>query len=335
MKDKISVVIPTYNLEKCLGPTLDSVLAQTHENLEIIIVDDGSHDGTAAVIEAYAARDSRIRAVYKENGGVTSARLRGVAEATGVYIGFVDGDDYIEPEMYEFLLRNLKKHDADISHCGYQMVFPGGRIDYYYNTGRQVVQDGIRGCADLLDGRYIEPSLVNKLYYRELFTGLDAWMDRSVRNMEDLLMNFYLFRRAKRSVFEDICLYHYVLRKGSAATSRINEHKLKDPLKVMHILMEETKSERNWHTIVTRRLSNLLINGATIALERQNEWMAPFRRSARKELRQRLAQILKEPAFGLKLKIMALWASVWPAGYGWVHRAYARMTGLDKKFEVR
>ena len=215
------------------------------------------------------------------------------------------------------------------------MVFPGGRIDCYYNTGRQLVQEGIRGCADLLDGRIIEPSLVNKLYSRELFAGLDNWMDRSIRNMEDLLMNFYLFRKAKRAVFEDVCPYHYILRKGSAATSQINEHKLKDPLKVMHLLMEETKNEHTWHTIVARRLINLLISGATIALERQNEWMATHRRSARKELRRRLPKILKEPAFGLKLKIMALWAAVWPAGYGWVHRTYTHMTGLDKKYEVR
>ena len=103
----ISIIIPAYNIQDYLGATLDSVLAQTYENLEIIVVNDGSRDNTADVIDSYAARDRRIKAIHKENGGVTSARLRGVAEATGAYIGFVDGDDYIEPQMYARLMENL------------------------------------------------------------------------------------------------------------------------------------------------------------------------------------------------------------------------------------
>lgn len=334
MNEKISIIIPAYNIQDYLGPTLDSVLAQTYQNLEIIVVNDGSKDGTAAVLDAYAAKDSRIRAIHKENGGVTSARLRGVAKATGTYIGFIDGDDYIEPEMYERLLVNLKQHDADISHCGYQMVFPS-RVDYYHNTGKTTVQQGDQGCADLLEGSFVEPSLVNKLYRRELFAGLEDWMDRSIRINEDLLMNFYLFRQAKTAVFEDICPYHYVLRKGSAATSRLNEHKLKDPLKVLHILMEETADVPEWNRIVERRLIYQLVGSTTMALGQQRDLIQSCRKAARKELRQRLGQALTGDACSLKLKAMVLWAAVWPASYGWAHQTYARMTGIDKKYEVK
>ena len=334
MNEKISVIIPAYNIQDYLGPTLDSVLAQTYENLEIIVVNDGSTDHTGAVIDAYAAKDSRIRAIHKENGGVTSARLRGVAEATGSCIGFVDGDDYIEPQMYERLLENRKQHQADISHCGYQMVFPS-RVDHYYNTGKVVIQEGDCCCADLLDGGFVEPALVNKLYSRELFTGLGEWIDKSVRINEDLLMNFYLFRQAKTAVFEDICPYHYVLRKGSAATSRLNAYKLQDPLKVLHILLKETAEVPQWNRIVERRLIYQLVGSATMALDRQGELIRPCRKAARKELRQRLAHTLTGDACSLKLKIMALWAAAWPASYGWVHRAYARATGVDKKYEVK
>ena len=124
MSNKISVIIPAYNIEGFLASTLDSVISQTYNDLEIIVVNDGSSDATADVINTYAQKDSRIHAIHKENGGVTSARLRGVAEATGDYIGFVDGDDYIEPQMYEHLIANLKKYDADISHCGYRDGIP-------------------------------------------------------------------------------------------------------------------------------------------------------------------------------------------------------------------
>ena len=116
---KISIIVPAYNIEAPLPRCLNSLLAQEYSNLEIIVVNDGSKDDTGAVMDAYAAKDSRIKAIHKENGGVTSARLRGVAEATGEWIGFCDGDDFVEPDMYARLMKNAADHNAQISHCGY------------------------------------------------------------------------------------------------------------------------------------------------------------------------------------------------------------------------
>lgn len=334
MNDKISIIIPAYNIQNYLGGTLDSVLAQTYENLEIIVVNDGSKDNTGKILDNYAAKDRRIKAIHQKNGGVTSARLRGVEEASGTYIGFVDGDDYVEPQMFARLMENVREFDADISHCGYQMVFPSGRIDYYYNTGKLVHQEGKQGCTDLLSGRFVEPGLVNKLYRRKLFAGLDSWMDKSIKINEDLLMNFYLFRQAKKSIFEDVCPYHYVLRQGSATTAQLNAHKLKDPLSVLHILQKETTDISEWNRIIERRLIHQLVNSATIHLGNQRELIAPFRQEARRELRQRLWGALMGSSCDQKLKIMALWAAIWPASYGWVHSIYAKATGLDKKYCV-
>ena len=334
MKETISIIIPAYNVQDFLGATLDSVLAQTYGSLEVIVVDDGSTDGTAQIIDAYAARDSRVKAVHKENGGVTSARLRGLSEATGAYIGFVDGDDLIEPQMYERLYENIVRHHAQISHCGYQMVFPNGRIDYYYNSGKLTLQENRRGCADLLEGTFVEPGLWNKLYRRELFAGLDGWMDRSIRINEDLLMNFYLFRNAETTVFEDICPYHYVLRKGSAATAQLNAHKLRDPISVLRILRRETADMPEWNSIVEQRLTYQLVNSSTMRLGNQRALIVPYRKEARRELRQTLWYILRGNTFSRKLKIMALWASIWPSSYGFVHEIYARITGIDKKYHV-
>lgn len=334
MNDKISIIIPAYNIQNYLGGTLDSVLAQTYENLEIIVVNDGSKDNTGKILDDYAAKDRRIKAIHQENRGVTSARLRGVEEASGTYIGFVDGDDYIEPQMYTRLMENAKEFDADISHCGYQMVFPNGRIDYYYNTGKLMQQEGNQGCTDLLSGNFVEPGLWNKLYRRELLKGLDSWMDKSIRINEDLLMNFYLFRQAQKCVFEDVCSYHYVLRHGSAATAQLNEHKLKNPLAVLHILQRETADVPEWNRIVERRLIYQLVNSATMQLGNQRKLIAPFRQEARQELRQHLWGALMGSSCDQKLKIMALWAAFWPASYSWVHSTYAKAIGLDKKYCV-
>lgn len=330
MNNKISVIVPAYNIASDLSRCLDSLLSQTYQNLEIIVVNDGSKDNTANVINAYAARDNRIKAIHKENGGVTSARLRGVAEATGEYIGFVDGDDDIAPDMYAKLMENATAYGADISHCGYQMIFPSGKIDYYYNTGRLVEQDNTKGLWDLIEADFVEPALWNKLYRRKLFTGLSNWMDMSIRSNEDFLMNFYLFRQAKKSVFEDICPYRYILRTGSAATSKLNTHKLWDPLKVTRIMLAEAPA--NAEPIIYQKWVRMLIGGATILRGEQEDLIAPYRKENRRDLRRYLGEILKK--CGWKLKIMALWAAVWPWSYGFVHEMYMKVTGLDKKYSL-
>lgn len=330
---KISIIVPAYNIEAYLPRCLDSILAQKYTDLEIIVVNDGSRDGTAAVMDAYAAKDSRVKAIHKENGGVTSARLRGLEAATGDWIGFCDGDDFVEPDMYARLMENALTHNAAVSHCGYKMMFPSGRIDYYYNTGKLTVQAGSQGCTDLLEGKFIEPGLVNKLYRRELFAGLADWLDASIRINEDLLMNFYLFRQANIAVFEDFCPYHYILRKGSAAVSKLNEPKLADPIKVQHILEAETQNEPEQNRIVQGRLAYMLISNATLALGDQKELIQPYRKAARKELRQRLGSILKGN-FGKGLKFMALWAATFPTSYRWVHHLYARIKGTYNRYDV-
>lgn len=330
---KISIIVPAYNIESYLPRCLDSLLAQEYADLEIIVVNDGSKDNTGAVMDSYAAKDSRVKAIHKENGGVTSARLRGLAEATGDWIGFCDGDDFVEPDMYARLMENANKHHAAISHCGYKMMFPNGKIDYYYNTGKLTAQSGKQGCTDLLEGSFVEPGLVNKIYRRELFAGLADWLDASIRINEDLLMNFYLFRQADMAVFEDFCPYHYILRKGSAAVSKLNEHKLADPIKVQHILETETKDVPEWNAIIQGRLTYMLIGNATLAYGDQKELIKPYRKAAQKELRQRLSIILKGN-LGKGLKLMALWAAYLPTSYRWVHILYARIKGTYNRYDI-
>lgn len=331
MNDKISVIIPAYNIQEYLGPTLDSILAQTYKNLEVLVVNDGSRDGTGAVADDYAAKDSRIRVIHKENGGVTSARLRGVAEAAGDYIAFVDGDDYIEPEMLGKLLENAEEYGADISHCGYRMVFPD-RVEWYYNTNKITQQPGKQGLHDLLEGRFVEPGLVCKLYRQELFEGLDGWIDRSVRINEDLLMNAFLFRKADMSVHQDFCPYHYILRQGSTMVSQFNEYKLRDPLRVVDILLREETDPRA-REILENRLVYQLIGGATRELGAYRKLIHPWRKECRKRLRAMAP--LRGAHFPKRIKIMALWAAIWPWSYCVVHKLYARIRGTDKKYEVK
>ena len=208
--ERISVVVPAYNNAPWLPRCLDSLLAQTYGNLEIIVVNDGSKDDTKAVLDGYAAKHSNIHAIHKENGGVTSARLAGVAAATGDWIGFVDGDDTVEETMFAHLLENANTHQADISHCGHRVLFPDGRVEFVHGTGEKRCQDRLTGIRELLDGGQIESSLCTKLFKRELFENLAEKMDPAMKNGEDYLMNYYLFAKAERAVYEDICPYYYI-----------------------------------------------------------------------------------------------------------------------------
>lgn len=255
--NKISIIIPAYNIEQYIAATLDSVLAQTCSNFEVIVVDDGSKDGTGAIVDAYALKDFRIRAIHQANGGVTAARLHGVAEASGDWIGFVDGDDKIEPDMYERLLRNALEYDAQISHCGYQMCFPDGRVNFFHNTGHLAQQDKTTALKELLSGSRIEPSLCNKLFHKTLFHSLlhGEAVPRDIKINEDLLMNYFLFFAAERTVFEDRCPYHYIVRSTSASRAKLNEHKIYDPIRVKEIIRqsaaEDIRDDAQWAYVNT------------------------------------------------------------------------------------
>lgn len=245
MNNKISIVVPVFNIEGYVERCLQSLLQQTYTNLEVLAIDDGSTDSSGAILDRLATTDSRIKVIHKENGGVTSARMAGIRNATGEWIGFVDGDDKIESDMYERLLRNSAEYHADISHCGYQMCFDDGRIHYFHNTGLLVQQDKITALKELLSGVRIEPGLCNKLFHKTLFRSLlhGGAVPLDIKINEDLLMNYRLFSEAERTVFEDWCPYHYIVRSTSASRAKLNPHKIYDPIKVKEIIRQSAPAE--------------------------------------------------------------------------------------------
>lgn len=330
----ISVVVPCYNIASYIESCARSILGQTHTNIEVLLVDDGSTDDTAALLNHLAEEDRRIHVIHKANGGVTSARLEGIRAALGEWIGFVDGDDIIESDMYAHLLKNALDHGADISHCGYQMVFPS-RVEYYYNTGCLEEQDRQSGLQDLIAGSRIEPGLCNKLFHKNLFHSLlhSDVMDSTIRNFEDLLMNFYLFREAKLSIYEDFCPYHYMVRQESAATSKLNEHKLCDPLRVMKRIREETLDNSALQKTVNSRIAGILTGIATMPLDDQTKLIHPHRENARKELRQMIPMLWKG-GYSKRTRILSTWAAIWPWSYTAVHQLYAKARGTDRKYEI-
>ena len=272
----ISVIVPAFNIASWISRSLDSLLAQTHKDMEIIVVDDGSADNIREILSAYCAQYSNVRAIYKENGGVTSARLRGVAEATGDWVGFMDGDDYVEPQMYARLLENALEADAQISHCGHQIHFSGGRVEYVHKSDNLRIQDTRTGLWELLDNREVSLSLCTKLYRRELFCGIEDWTDTKIKYNEDLLMNYYLFGKAEKTVFEGVCPYHYILRQDSASCKGISENYIFDPIRVRQLLLERCDPEMR-DDVRNTLMRNLLFNYAQLDTHKDRKQLQPFR----------------------------------------------------------
>lgn len=206
---KISVIVPVYKVEPYLRKCLDSIVGQSHKNLEIILVDDGSPDRCGAICDEYAAQDGRVRVIHKENGGLSSARNAALEAATGEYIGFVDSDDWIEPDMFDYLLRGMQRYRADVGVCGVIEEYPKRQAcrgwDRVEAFGRE---DGIRLL--LQSGTF--QSMWDKLWKRELFEGVRFPQGR---NYEDLAVAHRLLARAAGLVCLPEAKYHYLQRANS------------------------------------------------------------------------------------------------------------------------
>ena len=246
MNEYISIIIPAYNAAHYLENCLDSVLNQTYPNLEIVLINDGSTDNTKEIADRYQAQFPKIiHVIHVDNQGVTQTRFTGILASHGEWIGFVDADDEVEPDMYERLYNNVVKYGADISHCGHITIVNGGeRVHEFYNTGRFAKQNNKEGLFDLLEGVF-EPSLCTKLIRRELAEQVikENVISTTIRYNEDVLMNYYLFKAATSSVFEDFFGYHYLARPDSATRKKFNEKKVLDPVQVYRQILEDASGE--------------------------------------------------------------------------------------------
>ena len=315
MKPKISVLVPAYNVALWLPSCLDSILAQTYQNLEIIVVNDGSTDNTGTILDSYAKKNGRIVAIHQKNAGLVAARETGIAHATGDYVTFVDGDDTIAPDMYEHLMANALKYKADISHCGMDFVFPDGHIEPHYGTGRLLVQDNIEGLRELLIGELVEPSLCTKLYARHLVT--NSCLDKSVLNNEDLLRNFTLFSRANRIVFEDFCGYQYFQRPGSMSKDSSKAlQNLKHILRARKLIVDNSPEEL--YPYAMRLWLSTYINAINQKSDDCDEQMEEFC----KECRQVLIREKKNTRHLIKRQQIAAWLIIYAP---WLHKIIYRI----------
>lgn len=211
--DLISVIVPVYNVEKYLDRCVESIVNQTYTNLEIILVDDGSPDGCPAMCDFWAKKDRRIKAIHKKNGGLSDARNVGVSISSGEYIGFVDSDDWIAPEMYERLYESIQRSNSDISACSVQMVWENS-----ITPNRMLVQPQnlILNREDAIEALIKETAIKApvwyKLYNYNLLRGITF---KKGKYHEDDYWSYQVVDRAERISIIEYLGYYYWQRVDS------------------------------------------------------------------------------------------------------------------------
>ncbi|MBO0958844.1 glycosyltransferase, partial [Neobacillus sp. MM2021_6] len=222
MKPEISIIVPVYNIEHYLRECVDSILSQTFTNFEVILVNDGSSDNSGDICKEYAKLDGRVKVINQINKGVSAARNAGIKIAQGAYIGFVDGDDYIDNKMYQELYSLCEESKSDISICKLGREINGKLINKSQDCFKKEM-DNKEAMRELFKGVLYRFSLCNKLFRRKCFEDIHF---PEGRIHEDLSTTYKLFANANKAVYTNNIGYIYVKRENSILTTRFNEKRL-------------------------------------------------------------------------------------------------------------
>ena len=219
----ISIIVPIYNVEKYLSKCIDSIINQTLENIEIILVNDGSTDSCAEIIESYANKDNRIKVIHKKNGGQSSARNMGLDIAKGEYIGFVDSDDWLHYDMYENMYKSIKNANSDMCVCGREEYSEDGKLGYQNKLIDEIIDLDKYDIKDYISNKLFYKHTVvvwNKIYKREIIkNNMIRFEDVSYVGSEDALFNYQYLMHAKIITSINKIGYSQLSRMGSTATT--------------------------------------------------------------------------------------------------------------------
>ena len=315
----VSVIVPVYKVEPYIHQCVDSILGQTYQNLEIILVDDGSPDNCGAICDEYAAKDARVRVIHKQNGGLSDARNAGMEICTGDYLAFVDSDDWIEPETYDCMMRLMQEKELDIVYCTVREVIDGEKAGIRYSY----YLDGTVVSAKEIQKRVLKNEIAAAVWFRlckrECFDGVRFPVGRTY---EDIAVVFLPLENAKKPVgFVNRPFYNYRINNSGIAHQR-------KPLTRYHMFLSFRDCYEFASEHVPEAVDAACANTARFAMGvyldyHCNKWqeLAPYVSEAEQFLSENKAQLLKSAAMPKNLKYpLRLYYASKPAftrAYGW------------------
>ena len=222
--DLVSIIVPVYNTEKYLNDCVGSILAQTHKNIELILIDDGSTDGSGALCDEYALSDNRVKVIHQENKGVSRARNEGIAESRGDFITFVDSDDTIDSKFVETLYNGFNPA-VDMTVCAFkctQNQGGGGNVEHKETKTKTLTRE--EAIETVLYGKPFAGHSCNKMFRKSILD--KAGFDENAFVYEDLLFVIGYLLGCKNVTYYDKELYNYYLREDSASHGKMTEKKI-------------------------------------------------------------------------------------------------------------
>ncbi len=300
----VSIIVPVYNVEEYLGRCVDSLLTQTYQNLQIILVDDGAKDGSGAICDAYAAKDPRVQVIHKENGGLSSARNAGIDAAQGAFLEFVDSDDWIEPDAVESLLRVAQAHQTEL--------VVGGRWDVKEKTGekrpglcpvRQEVVSGEELVRRIFCWEHCDSSACDKLFARRLFRKI-RFPEGVV--CEDVPIMYQIVLDAGRAAMLNKPIYNYYHRSGSITYTTVSDknfHFARHTAVILPYIQENHPSLQQEARYLRLRSLVHAVQSVDLASPEDRKRFYESCQEQRKALRGQLLFVLGYPRFSVKEKI--------------------------------
>ena len=223
MAPTVSIIVPVYNAEKTIGRCIDSILGQQYTDFELLLVDDGSKDGSGAICDSYAMADSRVQVIHKENTGVSDTRNIGISRARGVYLQFLDSDDWITPDATKLLVETARDHDCDLVISDFYRVV-GERVSRKGDIDEDRVLTREEYAAHMMEqpADFYYGVLWNKLYRRDIVESHRLRLDPELSWCEDFMFNLEYIRHAQRFYALQVPIYYYVKTKGSLASQSLS-----------------------------------------------------------------------------------------------------------------
>lgn len=309
---KVSVIVPIYKVEKYIKKCVDSLVEQTLPDIEIILVDDGSPDDCGTICDTYAKRDLRIKVIHKANEGLSEARNIGIKAATSEYIGFVDGDDYVAPDMYEVLYKNITEQNADVAVCGLYDCYKDRKVTQYSGQGEFLILNNKEALGAALEGVKFSVNAVNKLYKKSLFDGIKF---PAGRLSEDAFTIPRVLASATTVVFESSPKYYYMHRGESITTSAFK----RQDFDVVSAYEQNLELVKKFFAGLTKQAEFRLLWAYTYVFDKmilsENLKDVQSYEEVLKKLRENTPKMLINPYFSIKRKVAMIVLMVCPELY--------------------
>lgn len=325
-KDLISIIVPVYNVEKYLENCINSILNQTYNNIEIVLVDDGSTDNSGKICNDYLASDKRIKVIHKKNGGLSSARNAGIDNSNGKYITFIDSDDDIEKDYVEYLYNLIKKYNTEMSICTYSIKINNNIKDNIGKNYEECLLDTKECLKRLLCEEGYTVSACAKMYNRILFSNIRFPLGKL---NEDNGTTYKLIMNCKKIAYGNLSKYNYYIHENSITTSKWNKRKydlieltnqMCDDINSVYPELEKSIEKRLVHSQFS--ILRQMLNSSNL----DNEDIKNKRKII-KNLKSKAKEILTEKQYNKreKIAIIALFFGQSVFKYSW--NLYSRLRG--------